>query len=78
MIQSLSKWDGVSDLVRNYGQVIVDECHHAPATSFERVMKEVRARFILGLTATPYRRDGLQRLLHFQCGPVRFQVGAAA
>ncbi len=78
MIQSLAKRDGVSDLVRNYGQVIVDECHHAPATSFERVMKEIRARFILGLTATPYRRDGLQRLLHFQCGPVRFQVGAAA
>ena len=78
IIQSLANRDGVSDLVGNYGQVIVDECHHAPATSFERVMKEVRARFILGLTATPYRRDGLQRLLHFQCGPVRFQVGAAA
>jgi superfamily II DNA or RNA helicase len=37
-------------------------------------MKEVKARFVLGLTATPYRRDGLQRLLHFQCGPIRYEV----
>lgn len=76
MIQSLATRKGVSDLIGNYGQVIVDECHHAPAVSFERVMREVRARYVLGLTATPYRRDGLQRLLHFQCGPVRFQVTA--
>jgi superfamily II DNA or RNA helicase len=76
MIQSLASSKSVSDLVANYGQVIVDECHHAPAVSFERVMREVRARYILGLTATPYRRDGLQRLLHFQCGPVRFQLAA--
>ena len=62
------------DLVGTYGHVIVDECHHAPAVSFERVMREVKARYVLGLTATPYRRDGLQRLLHFQCGPIRYQV----
>ena len=76
MIQSLATREGVRDVVGSYGQVIVDECHHAPAVSFERVMREVRARYVLGLTATPYRRDGLQRLLHFQCGPVRFQVTA--
>jgi superfamily II DNA or RNA helicase len=74
MIQSLVSREGVSDLVGQYGQVIVDECHHAPAVSFEQVMREVRAKHVLGLTATPYRRDGLQRLLHFQCGPVRFQA----
>ena len=74
MIQSLASREGVLDLVANYGQVIVDECHHAPAVSFERVMREVKARYVLGLTATPYRRDGLQRLLHFQCGPIRHQV----
>ncbi|MBP1628350.1 MAG: putative helicase [Holophagaceae bacterium] len=74
MIQSLVSREGVLDFVGNYGQVIVDECHHAPAISFERVMREVKARYVLGLTATPYRRDGLQRLLHFQCGPIRHQV----
>jgi len=74
MIQNLANRDGVLDLVGSYGQVIVDECHHAPAVSFERVMREVKARYVLGLTATPYRRDGLQRLLHFQCGPIRYQV----
>ncbi|MBL0212162.1 MAG: DEAD/DEAH box helicase family protein [Holophagaceae bacterium] len=78
MIQSLTGREGVSDLISNYGHVIVDECHHAPAVSFEKVMKEVRARYILGLTATPWRRDGLQRLLHFQCGPIRFQVADKA
>lgn len=76
MIQSLAGREGVLDLVGTYGHVIVDECHHAPAISFERVMREVKARFVLGLTATPYRRDGLQRLLHFQCGPIRYQVQA--
>lgn len=74
MIQSLAGREGVLDLVGSYGHVIVDECHHAPAVSFERVMREVKARYVLGLTATPYRRDGLQRLLHFQCGPIRYQV----
>nr|WP_243346227.1 DEAD/DEAH box helicase [Mesoterricola sediminis] len=77
MIQSLATREGVLDLVGEYGHVIVDECHHAPAVSFERVMRAVRARFVLGLTATPFRRDGLQRLLHFQCGEIRFQGSAS-
>ncbi|MCK9420194.1 MAG: DEAD/DEAH box helicase [Nitrospirae bacterium] len=74
MIQSLVRKDEVSDLVANYGQVIVDECHHLPAVSFERVLNEVKARYVVGLTATPYRRDGHQPIIHMQCGPVRFSV----
>ena len=74
MIQSLVRKDEVSDLVANYGQVIVDECHHLPAVSFERVLNEVKARYVVGLTATPYRRDGHQPIIHMQCGPVRFFV----
>jgi len=54
--------------------VIVDECHHVPAASFERVMGEVKARYVTGLTATPYRRDGHQPIIHMQCGPVRFAI----
>jgi hypothetical protein len=53
MIQSLVRLDRVNDLVATYGHVIVDECHHVPAVSFERVLSEVKARFVTGLTATP-------------------------
>jgi superfamily II DNA or RNA helicase len=56
--------------------VIVDECHHIPAVSFERVLSEVKARFVTGLTATPRRRDGLHPITGMQLGPVRFAVDA--
>ena len=74
MIQSLVRRDQVNPIVADYGHVIVDECHHVPAVSFERVMREVRARFLTGLTATPKRRDGHHPILEFQIGPVRFSV----
>jgi superfamily II DNA or RNA helicase len=74
MVQSLLRRDQVDDLVRSYGHVIVDECHHVPAVSFERVMNAVSARFLLGLTATPQRRDGHQPIIEMQLGPVRFAV----
>jgi superfamily II DNA or RNA helicase len=54
--------------------VIVDECHHVPATSFERVLAEVKARYVVGLTATPQRRDGLHPIIEMQIGPARFVV----
>jgi superfamily II DNA or RNA helicase len=74
MIQSLGRVDHVDDLVATYGHVIVDECHHIPAASFERVLSEVKARFVTGLTATPRRRDGLHPITEMQLGPVRFAV----
>jgi superfamily II DNA or RNA helicase len=74
MIQSMVRKNEVSDLVAGYGQVIVDECHHLPSVSFERVLAEVKARYVVGLTATPYRRDGHQAIIHFQCGPTRFNL----
>ena len=74
MLQSLVRKDAVADLVANYGQVIVDECHHLPAFSFERVLGEVKAKYVVGLTATPYRRDGHQPIIHLQCGPTRFSL----
>jgi superfamily II DNA or RNA helicase len=76
MIQSLVRKDKVNDLVANYGYVIVDECHHLPAVSFERVLTEVKARFVTGLTATPQRRDGHHPIIEMQLGPVRFTVDA--
>jgi len=76
MIQSLVRKGKVADLVGRYGQVIMDECHHVPAVSFERVLAEAKARFVVGLTATPHRRDGLHPIIEMQLGPVRFSVDA--
>lgn len=74
MLQSLVRGDRVNDLIAGYGHVIVDECHHVPAVSFERVMREVKARFVTGLTATPQRRDGHHPILEMQIGPIRHMV----
>jgi superfamily II DNA or RNA helicase len=74
MIQSLVRGGRVEDCVSRYGHVLVDECHHVPAASFERVLAEVRARYVAGLTATPDRRDGHQPILTMQCGPVRHVI----
>lgn len=76
MIQSLAHRDKVDDLVSGYGHVVVDECHHLPAISFERVLSEVRARYIAGLTATPQRRDGHHPIAEMQLGPVRYRIDA--
>ena len=70
----LVRRDDVDDVVSSYGHVIVDECHHVPAVSFEKVMRKVQARYITGLTATPRRRDGHDPILSFQLGPVRYSV----
>jgi len=76
MIQSLVRKGDVDELVSEYGHVIVDECHHVPAVSFERVMRAVHARYVTGLTATPRRRDGHHPILEFELGPVRFALDA--
>ncbi len=74
MLQSLERKGAVADQVAGYGHVLVDECHHIPAFSFERVLAETKARHLLGLTATPQRRDGHHPILHMQLGPSRFSV----
>lgn len=71
MIQSLAKHEKLGELLDEYGQIIVDECHHLPAVSFEGLMQEARSRYVLGLTATPRRRDGHHPILFMQCGPIR-------
>jgi len=78
MLQTLGRAQDLSDILPQYGQVIVDECHHIPASSFEQVLKQLPAKFVLGLTATPYRKDGLQKIIHFQCGPLRHEIRLAA
>lgn len=78
VMQSLSRQGEIKELVENYGHVIVDECHHIGAESFEAILKRVKAKYVLGLTATPIRRDGQQPIIFMQCGPIRHTAAKAA
>jgi hypothetical protein len=71
VMQSLSRQGEVNPIVESYGQVIIDECHHVGAVSFDAILKRVKAKYVLGLTATPIRRDGQQPIIFMQCGPIR-------
>jgi superfamily II DNA or RNA helicase len=71
----ISKKDNtISPIVQDYGHVIVDECHHVSAPRFEMVLNEVRAKYVLGLTATPERQDGHQKIIFMTAGPIRHKV----
>src|SRR3970282_601698 len=74
MIQSLTSIDDLDAFFANYGFIVVDECHHLPAFTFESCIKRAPVRYLLGLTATPYRRDGLQSIITMQCGPIRCEL----
>ena len=74
VIQSLSKKGVVDNLVADYGQIIVDECHHISAKSFEDVLRACPAKYITGLSATVTRRDGHHPIVFMQCGPVRYRA----
>lgn len=78
LLQSCINDNEVKPFVREYGMVIVDECHHAPAFNFERVLREVNARYVYGLTATPIRKDGHQPIIFMQCGEIRYTSDAKA
>lgn len=78
VMQSLSRQGEVNALVENYGLVIVDECHHVGAASFDAILKRTKAKFVLGLTATPIRRDGQQPIIFMQCGPIRHTAARPA
>ena len=76
MIQSMVRGGVVDDLVGNYGQVVVDECHHLSARSFERVVRQAKAKFVTGLSATVTPKGGHHPIIFMQCGPVRYRVNA--
>ena len=77
MIQSLKAMDDLEAFFGCYGLIVVDECHHLPAVSFESYVRQAPARHFLGLTATPYRRDGLQEIITMQCGPIRHRIASS-
>ena len=76
LIQSLVRKGEVDDIVGSYGHLVVDECHHLSAVSFELVARRSKARYILGLSATVTRKDGHHPIIVMQCGPVRHRVDA--
>ena len=78
VMQSLSRQGEVNPLVENYGHLIVDECHHVGAASFDAILKRAKAKYVLGLTATPIRRDGQQPIIFMQCGPLRYTAAKPA
>ena len=77
MLPSLVRVENLTAALAGYGVIIVDECHHVPATSFEMVLKACSSRRVYGLTATPKRKDRLEKLLFAQCGPIRHTLGDA-
>jgi len=76
VIQSVARAKNPGQLLKPYGQVIIDECHHISAYSFESVLKTAGAKYVTGLTATPVRRDGQHPIVFMQCGSVRHRVAA--
>ena len=78
LMQSCISENEVKPFVKEYGMVIVDECHHVSAVNFEQILKAVNAHYVYGLTATPIRKDGHQPIIFMQCGPIRYSTDAKA
>lgn len=76
LVQSLVHENEVDDIVKEYGMVIVDECHHASSLNYEKILGATNARYVYGLTATPQRQDGQHPVTFMQCGPIRYSVSA--
>lgn len=76
LMQSLVRQGVVSDLVADYGHVVVDECHHLSAVGFEAIARGAKAKYVLGLSATVTRKDGHHPIIFMQCGPIRHRVDA--
>lgn len=74
MAQSLARRNDLHEITSPYGLVVIDECHHVPAVTFERCVRQIPVRQWLGLTATPYRRDGLQALITMHCGTIHHEI----
>jgi superfamily II DNA or RNA helicase len=74
MVQTLSRKGIVDDMVGEYGHLVVDECHHISARSFEIVARQSKAKYVTGLSATVVRKDGHHPIIFMNCGPIRYRV----
>ena len=66
----------VDGIIKNYGMIIVDECHHSSSISYEKALSETNAQYVYGLTATPKRHDGQHPVTFMQYRPIRYSVNA--
>lgn len=76
MVGSLFKKGDLHPRLKEYGMVIVDECHHSASDIFTRILREVNARYVYGITATAFRADSLEKICEMYLGPVRFEYSA--
>lgn len=76
MIRSLKKKDGFHPKLKEYAQVYFDECHHAASDSAIEVLQEINAKYVYGVTATPKRGDGKEKINEFLLGPIRYRFTA--
>lgn len=76
LIQSCQEENEIKPFVKDYGMIIVDECHHVSSVSFKLVLKQVRVHYVYGLTATPICKDGHQPIIFMQCGKIRYTADA--
>ncbi|MDF2669036.1 MAG: restriction endonuclease subunit [Paenibacillus sp.] len=76
IIQSLNHKGEIKPFISEYGQIVVDECHHVSAYSFEQVLMKAQAKYVFGLTATPKRQDGQEAIVSMQLGPIRMKIDA--
>ena len=77
VMQTLARMKDLPGFLEKYGHIVVDECHHISAFSFESIMKQAKAKYVTGLTATPIRRDGHHPIIFMQCGPIRHNAERA-
>ena len=71
---SLANIENLEDYLKDYGLVLIDECHHAASNTFTYCLRHIRAKYVYGLSATPKRKDGLDKIMHMFCGPIRYET----
>lgn len=72
-VATMQSLNNTPEIIKNYSFVIVDECHHIPALTFEQVIKNFSGKYILGLSATPNRKDELEPILYQQLGSISYE-----
>lgn len=73
MVGSVCKNGEYHKRLKEYGLILVDECHHAASDTIVNILQEVNAKYVYGVTATPFRGDGLEKINYMLLGPIRYK-----